>query len=253
MLADAAAGHHAVLQRHAAEGDHDLAMRDDLLPGHIALRHLLVVADDVGYQHRGRAGAIGVDGPDIASHRHVEKAVDLALRVVKAARARPAVGAAEHRARAMMVPHPGQLGAEQVECRVPGQRNELVASAARVRSTFSFEPATAHHRLRDARAVAQGAGKIIDDAVRIGIIRMRTNFQFVVLPARRKNAPVRSMRPETRLRCRSGVLTRAFRLLRSFEESLPSPFNSTPAIPGLPCIWIGEAALKRRVRRLLRP
>ena len=37
MLADAAAGHHAVLQRHAAEGEHDLAVLGDLLPGDVAL------------------------------------------------------------------------------------------------------------------------------------------------------------------------------------------------------------------------
>ncbi len=205
MLADAAAGHHAVLQRHAAEGDHDLAMRDDLFPAHVALRHLLVVADDVGDQHRGSAGTIGIDRPDITSHRHVEKAMHLALRVVKAARARPAVGAAEHRARTISVPHPRQLGAEQVERVVPGQRNKFVASPACAWSTFPFQPSPAHHRLRDARAMPQGAWEILDQAVRIGIVRMRPNLQFVVLPARRKHAPMRGMRPEPRVGRRSGT------------------------------------------------
>ena len=104
--------------------------------------------------------------------------MDLALRMVKAARARPAIGSAEHRARAVRVPHASQFGAEQVERRVPGQRNKLVAAAAIVRTRSAFEPAAAHHRLRDARAMTQGAGKILDDVVRIGIVRMRTNLEF---------------------------------------------------------------------------
>ena len=196
MLAGAAAGHHAVLQRHAAEGEHDIAVLDDLLPGYVALCQFLVVADDVRHHDGGGTGTIGVDGLDVAAHRDVQEAMDLALRMVKAARARPAVGAAEHRARAKIVPHAGEFGAEQVQRCLPGHRNELVAAAARVRPALSFEPAAAHHRLRDARAMAQGAGKIVDDLVRIGIVRMRPNLEFIALPARRKHAPMGRMRPE---------------------------------------------------------
>jgi hypothetical protein len=54
MLAGAAAGHHAVFQRHTAEGEHDLAVVDDLLPGHVALGQLLVVADDMRHHDGGR-------------------------------------------------------------------------------------------------------------------------------------------------------------------------------------------------------
>ena len=205
MLAGAAAGHHAVLQRHAAEGEHDLAVRDDLLPGHVALRQLLVVADDMRHDDGGSAGTIGVDRLDVAAHRDVQEAVDLALRVVKAARARPAVGSAEHRARTVTVPHARQFGAEQVRRRLPGERNELVAAAAIVRPRTVLEPAAAHHRLRDARAMAQGAGKILDDAVRIGIVGMRQNFEFIALPARRKHAPVGGVRAERCVGCGGGI------------------------------------------------
>ena len=58
VLADAAAGHHAVLQRHATEGDHDVTMVSDLLPGQITLRQLLIVAKDVRQQDRGGARTI---------------------------------------------------------------------------------------------------------------------------------------------------------------------------------------------------
>ena len=53
--------------------------------------------------------------------------------------------------------------------------------------------------------MAQGAWKILDDAVRIGIVGMRPNFQFVVLPARRKDTPMRGMRPERRPGCRGRI------------------------------------------------
>ena len=58
MLAGAAAGHHAVLQRHAAEGEHDIAVLGDLLPGDVALGQILVVADDVRHDDGGGAGTI---------------------------------------------------------------------------------------------------------------------------------------------------------------------------------------------------
>ena len=119
MLAGAATGHHAVFQRHATEGDHDLAVIDDLFPGYIALGQLLVVAEDVRHHDGGRTRAIGIDGFDVAAHGDVQEAMDLALRVVKAARTRPAVRAAEHRSRAVSVAHTREFGAEQVQRGVP--------------------------------------------------------------------------------------------------------------------------------------
>ena len=205
MLAGAAAGHHAVLQRHATEGEHDIAVLDDLLPGYVALGQFLVVADDVRHHDGGGTRTIGVDRFDVAAHRDVQEAMDLALRVVKAAGARPAIGAAEHRARTEIVAHAGEFGAEQVQRVLPGHRNELVAAAARVRPALSFEPAAAHHRLRDARAMPQGARKIVDDLVRIGIAGMRTNLEFIALPARRKHAPMGGMGAEGCVGCGSGL------------------------------------------------
>ena len=41
--------------------------------------------------------------------------------------------------------------------------------------------------------MTQGAGEILDDAVGIGIIRMRTDFELAVSPARRKHAPMGGM------------------------------------------------------------
>src|SRR5882672_3976107 len=118
--------------------------------------------------------------------------------MVKTASTRPAVGAAEHGAGAITVAHTDQLGAEQVRRRFPRQWHELVASAAIVRSRSVFKPSAAHHRLRNARAMAQSSGKVVNDAVRIGIAGMRENLEFAALQARRKYAPVRGVRPERR-------------------------------------------------------
>src|SRR2546423_1312062 len=118
----------------------------------------------------------------MAAHRSVGKGEGRGLRAEKPARARPAVRAAEHGARAMKVTHALQLGAEQIRRLLPGQRNKLVASTSVVWSRSIFEPATAHHWLRDAGAMAQGAGKVVDDAVRIGIAGMRENLEFTALP-----------------------------------------------------------------------
>lgn len=53
MAAGAAAGDHAVLQGHAAEGEHDLAVIGDLLPGDVAFHQILVVADDMRHEDGG--------------------------------------------------------------------------------------------------------------------------------------------------------------------------------------------------------
>jgi len=98
VLADRAAGDHRVLQRHAAERQHDVGFTGDLLPGDVALGDVLVTGEDLRQQHRRRAGRIGVHRTDIAAECDVEEAMHLALRVMEAAGARPAIGAAEHRA-----------------------------------------------------------------------------------------------------------------------------------------------------------
>src|SRR5262249_37787394 len=119
---------------------------------------------------------------------------------MEAAGARPAVGAAEDGAGAVGVAHATQLGAEQVERLVPGQRHELVAAAAAVGPGPAVEPAAADHRLRDAGTMTQGAGEILDDAVGIGIFRMRADFEPALRPARREHPPMRRMRPERGVR-----------------------------------------------------
>ena len=154
MAAGAAASDHAVLQRHAAEGEHDLAVIGDLLPGDVALHQVLVVADDMRHEDGGRARGIAVDRLHIAAGRGVQEAVDLALGVVEAPGTGPAIGAAEDCAGPEIVAHAAQFAGELVEHRRPRHRHIFVAAAAVVGTRPVFQPAAADHGLGDAGAVA---------------------------------------------------------------------------------------------------
>ena len=99
--------------------------------------------------------------------------MELALRVVEAAGAGPAIGAAEHRARPVPVIDAAQLAGEQVERLVPGDRHELVAAAAFVGARAALEPAAADHRPGDARPVRHRGRDVAEKNRGGGIARMR--------------------------------------------------------------------------------
>ena len=87
-----------VLARHAAEGDEQLAMLGQHVPASCAWPSGLPCRrHDVRHQHARGAEAVGIHVAHVAADR-VQEAMDLALRVMEAAGARPAVGAAEDRA-----------------------------------------------------------------------------------------------------------------------------------------------------------
>ena len=63
----------------------------------------------------------------------------------------------------------------------------------------ALQPAAADHGLGDARAVAQGAGEVVDEPFGIGIAGMRPDFELPISPARRKNPPMGGVRQIIRL------------------------------------------------------
>ncbi|CUK20615.1 Uncharacterised protein [Achromobacter sp. 2789STDY5608615] len=193
VAADAAAGHARILQRHAAEGQHHVGMRDDLFPGDVAARHIVHAAQDVRQDHRRGAGAVAVDRAHVTAQRGVQEAVHLALRVMEAAGAGPAVRAAEHRLRAVLVAHPAQFGGQQVQRLGPADRHIVVAPSARVRSRPAFQPAAPHHRRGDARRVIQRVGEVLDQRIGIGVARMRPHLERAVFPRGGEDTPVRAV------------------------------------------------------------
>ena len=115
MAADAAGGDTGVFRRHAAEGEHDVCIGDDLVPADVAPRHVVIAAENVRQDDRGSAGAVTVDGADIAAERGVEKAMQLALGVMESSGAGPAIGPAEHRMGPMRLVDAAQFRSDAVE------------------------------------------------------------------------------------------------------------------------------------------
>ncbi|MFK4517521.1 hypothetical protein ABIF20_004886 [Bradyrhizobium japonicum] len=125
--------------------------------------------------------------------------------MMEAARARPAVGAAEHGAGAARVADAAELVAEQIERLLPTDGDELIAAAAIVRARSALEPATTDRRLGDARLMPQRAGEIADDAVRIGVARIGPDLESGFALTRGKHAPMRGVGLEAVRQVETGV------------------------------------------------
>jgi hypothetical protein len=107
---------------------------------------------DVRHQHARSTQAVGILVPHIAADR-VQEAMDLALRVMEAAGARPAVGAAEDRAVGVLVLDPLELIGDEIERLVPLDLDEgLLAALFGIGAGALLQPALAHRRAPHAQA-----------------------------------------------------------------------------------------------------
>jgi hypothetical protein len=111
----------------------------------------------------------------------------------------------EHRTGAERVADAAQLPGQEVERLFPADGNEFIAAAAIVGARTALEPATADRRLGNAHVVPQGGGEIADDAVWIGIARIRSDFETGLAETRREYAPVRSVWLETVRQVDAGI------------------------------------------------
>src|SRR5207248_5008711 len=116
------------------------------------------------------------------------------LRIMKAPGARPAVGAAEHRTRSMRIVDAAQFRGGPVEGFVPRHRDELVATASRVRRRAALEPSAPDHRSRDACLVRHRGGNIAEERRGDRVARMRHDLEAAILDENRERAPMRAMR-----------------------------------------------------------
>ena len=151
MPARSAGAHHRVLERDAAEADEQLRVALDHRPGGRPVEVPAHVPEDVGHDDGEGAVAVTVLAAD-ESPEAVEEAMKLALRVVEATRARPAVGAAIHRLAAVSVVDAAELPRQKVHGRRPADRHERLGAPAPVGPRTAVEPAGPDHRLGDARA-----------------------------------------------------------------------------------------------------
>ncbi len=144
MLGGAAGIDLAVLVRHAAEGDEELAVLGHHVPRRVHGHQLVHRRHDVRHQHARGAQAVGILVAHIAADR-IQEAMDLALRMMEAAGARPAVGAAEDRAVGMRVLDALQLLGDEIERLVPLDLDEgSPGRASQARRRAFLQPALAH-------------------------------------------------------------------------------------------------------------
>ena len=190
----AAAADIVVFQRHAAKGQHQGALRYQLGPADVVAGDRPLRADDMRQDHRRGTRAVAADRADIAA-RQVQKSVDLALRVVKASGAGPAVGPAEDRAWAVACVDAPQFRRDEVERLGPRNRHELVAASPVIGSRTALQPAAADHRPGDPRRVRNRGRDVAQQSRRIRVFRMGNDLDAVSAQQHREGAPVRAVRP----------------------------------------------------------
>ncbi|MNU67043.1 hypothetical protein D3C71_563740 [compost metagenome] len=159
MRADPSTVDIGVLDRHSTEGEHQLAAAFDRVPGHALAVEAVIRSKHMGDYDHGSAGTIRVDGPDISA-KDVQKAVNLALCVMKPAGTRPAIGAAEHCARAMTVIDPFQLIRDQLRRFGPADLDVIVSAASLRVAGLAFKPAPPDGRPFDANGAVGNRWKI---------------------------------------------------------------------------------------------
>jgi hypothetical protein len=130
MLARAARGHLAVLQRKATEGKNQPRVARHARPVGDATGNRLVGADDVRQNELRRAPAVVADLVGAATAGE-EKAPHLRARMVEASGGRPAVGAAENAAGPARGTHALELLGDEPQRLAPWHFHERIAPAPR--------------------------------------------------------------------------------------------------------------------------
>ena len=155
--------------------------------------HRVRAADDVAQRDvRGR-GRVGAHARRRAAEQAVE-ATQLALRVVEAARARPAVGAGVDGRVAVLADDAPELGRRAVEGLLPADGDPLVGAAAGVGPGPVLEPPAADRGVRDARPPVAGHD-VVEERGGQRVVRVRIDAdELVVAHLCGVGAPVRCVR-----------------------------------------------------------
>ena len=159
MPAGAAGAHHRVLDRDAAEADEQLGVPLEHRPRRGPIQELAHRSDDVRHDDGLGAVAVGVLTAHVAAQA-VEEPVELALRVVEAAGAAPAVRAAVDGRAAVPLVHTRELARQHPEGRRPAHGHEGLGAPVVVGSRPSIQPSGADHRLGDPRRMPQAVDDV---------------------------------------------------------------------------------------------
>jgi hypothetical protein len=192
--AGAARAHRDVLERDPAEADEELGVAGDHRPRGRAIQEVAHGPHDVRHDDRERAVAVGVL-PRHEAAEAVEEAVELALGVMEAARARPPIGATVHGLASVRGVHPAQLARQPLGCFRPAHGDEWLGAATIVRARAALEPARADHGLGDPRPVLQASRDVGQEWRGIAIVPVRVDGHHrAVLDLGVEGAPVRRVR-----------------------------------------------------------
>src|SRR5262249_6811803 len=122
----------------------------------------------------------------------IQKAMELALRVVEASCARPAVGAAVDGLVAVVVADALQLACDERDRLVPFDLDERVGAAPAVGTGSVLEPAAAYRGSCDARRAMDPVDEIREEGRRRGIVGVSVDADdAIVFDGHAKRAPVR--------------------------------------------------------------
>ncbi len=153
----------------SAKGDDELAVPLDPVPGGVVARQSVGAAENMRQDDFGCPVRVAQHRARIAADR-VEEAMDLALRMMEAPRARPPIGAGVDRRVSMVRAHPVELCCDEIQRRFPGHLNESFAAAPPVRRRpVSLEPAAPDDGTRDAQVPMRGAEHRLADRRGIGV------------------------------------------------------------------------------------
>ncbi|MNZ84195.1 hypothetical protein D3C78_1029410 [compost metagenome] len=144
VLGRAAGTDLGILRGNAAERHQQPGVRLHHVPAMVHGHEFIHGRDDMRHQHARRAQAVAVHAAHIAAHG-VEHAVHLALGVVKAPSAGPAIGAAEDGLVAVGGAHPLDVPGHQIQRMLPFDFDERLAPAQLgPRARAFIQPAAAH-------------------------------------------------------------------------------------------------------------
>ena len=129
MPGGAAGTHHRVLDRDAAEADEQLGVALEHRPRGRSVEELAHRADDARHDDRLRAVTVSVLAAHIAAQA-VQKSMELALRVMEATGAAPAIGAAVDPRASAPVVDASKLVSQPVDRRRPADGHERLRAAA---------------------------------------------------------------------------------------------------------------------------
>ncbi|MDQ0134675.1 hypothetical protein J2T08_002593 [Neorhizobium galegae] len=197
----------SVAKRRAAEHHDQVRMADDLVPWAVAGDQPIGGTDDVRQDDFAGGITIGLDGTN-GTTIHVEKAFQLALRMMKSPRARPAVGAGKNRAVAMLVPDAANFSGNQFKCFIPGNLDKCLGSPPPGTITRSlFKEGSPDGWFEDAAWRKPVGWKLPTELNRIGIAGHRTNGAMQAV-----------MSVEPPMGCDMAPICRRLRMLRGFRS-----------------------------------